>query len=60
MINYEVKDEYIRVKWHKKELGRVYQEADGYHYRPRACGGKIRSEVFPTLKELKAFLEGED
>lgn len=59
MINYEQKDEYIRVKWHKKELGRIYNEDNAWHYRPRGCGGKVRSEEFATLTALKHHIEGD-
>jgi hypothetical protein len=58
MINYEQKEEYIRVKWHKKELGRIYREDNHWHYRPRGCGGKIRSEEFASLTALKQYIEG--
>lgn len=58
MINYEQKDGYIRVKWKKKELGRMYNESNSWHYRPRGCEGKIRSEEFASLAALKKHLEG--
>jgi hypothetical protein len=60
MINYEVKDEYIKVRWHKKELGRIYNEDMAWHYRPRGCCGKIRSEEFASLTALKQHIEGTD
>lgn len=60
MINYEQKEEYIRVKWHKKELGRIYNEGKAWHYRPRGCEGKIRSDEFSTLPALKRHIEGDE
>jgi hypothetical protein len=60
VINYEQKDEYIRVKWHKKELGRIYRENNHWHYRPRGCGWKIRGEEFASLTALKRDIEGEE
>ena len=42
MINYEQKDKYTKVKWHKKELGRIFNENNAWHYRPRGCEGKAR------------------
>jgi hypothetical protein len=60
VINYEQKEEYIRVKWHKKELGRIYNEHGEWHYRPRGCGGKLRSERFPNLPSLKRYIEGDE
>lgn len=58
MINYQEFPEYIKVKWHKKELGRIYDEVGGWVYRPRGCGGKIESERFNKLTDLKKYLEG--
>lgn len=60
MINYEQKEDYIRVKWGKKELGRIYNEDNAWHYRPTGCGGVIRSEEFATLGALKKHLEGDE
>jgi hypothetical protein len=61
VINYQTisTGEYIKVKWHKKELGRVYKENGKWHYRPRGCEGKIRSEEFSSLAALKQHIEGE-
>lgn len=58
MINYVEKQEYIAVRWHKKELGRIYDETGGWVYRPRGCSGKIESERFNKLSDLKKHLEG--
>lgn len=60
MINYqEVQTgEYIKVKWKKTEIGRIYKEGKLYHYRPRGCMGLIRSEEFATLDQLKNYIEG--
>lgn len=64
MINYqEVQTgEYIKVKWKKTEIGRIYKEGSAkkplYHYRPRGCMGLIRSEEFATLDQLKNYIEG--
>lgn len=61
MINYEEKEDYIRVKWKKKkELGRIYREDNHWHYRPRGCDGKIRSEEFASITALKRYIEGTD
>lgn len=60
MINYEQKEEYIRVKWHKKELGRIYNDSGLWVYRPRGCQGKIESERFMQLTDLKKHLEGRE
>lgn len=60
MINYEQREEYIKVRWKKKELGRIYQEDNHWHYRPRGCQGLIRSEEFAALSALKRHLEGTD
>lgn len=57
MLNYEQKDEYIRVKWKKRELGRIYCEDNCWHYRPTGCQGQIRSEEFTSLTALKHHLE---
>jgi hypothetical protein len=57
MINYEQKEQYIRVKIKKKELGRIYQEESGWVYKPIGCRGLIVSEAFPSLKQLKHHLE---
>ena len=51
---------YVKVKWKRKELGRIYKEHGMFHYRPRGCEGAIRSEEFNTLAKLKAHLEGTD
>lgn len=60
MINYQTTPtgDYIRVKWHKKELGRIYKESGKWHYRPRGCDGKVRSEEFNSLAELKQYIQG--
>ena len=60
MINYQSipSSEYIRVKWSRTEIGRIYKENKMYHYRPRGCEGNIRSEGFSTLQQLKKYLEG--
>jgi hypothetical protein len=60
MINYEQKEEYIRVKWKRTEIGRIYKEGGEWHYRPRGCEGKLRSEPFPNLPSLKRHLEHDD
>ncbi|WYN04988.1 hypothetical protein ISREJYDI_CDS0026 [Pseudomonas phage UNO-G1W1] len=57
MINYELKEQYIRVKWKKKELGRIYHEENGWVYKPNGCQGRIVSEAFATLPQLKHHLE---
>lgn len=57
MITYELKEQYIRVKFKKRELGRIYHESYGWVYRPVGCQGKIESEPFPTLEQLKHHLE---
>lgn len=57
MLNYELKEQYIRVKWKKKELGRIYHEADGWVYRCKGCEGKIESDRYEKLDDLKAHLE---
>jgi len=60
MINYQevASGAYIKVKWKKTELGRIYKEGKAWHYRPRGCDGAIRSEEFYNLAELKDHLEG--
>lgn len=65
MINYQNVDsngvgscDYIRVKWSRKEIGRIYKENKMFHYRPRGCAGQLRSEEFTTLQQLKNYLEG--
>lgn len=57
MLNYELKEQWIRVKWRKKELGRIYHESEGWVYKPIGCGGRVVSEAFPTLEQLKHHLE---
>lgn len=57
MLIYETKEQYIRVKIKKKELGRIYHEAEGWVYKPIGCQGKIVSEAFATLPQLKHNLE---
>ncbi|AMR57391.1 hypothetical protein vB_PsyM_KIL3b_0145 [Pseudomonas phage vB_PsyM_KIL3b] len=57
MINYEQKEDYIKFKWKRKELGRIYNEDNSWHYRPTGCQGQIRSEEFSTLTALKHHLE---
>lgn len=65
MINYQDKVNtednsitYVRVKWNKTEIGRIYKESGLFHYRPRGCQGMIRSEEFKSLRECKNYLEG--
>ena len=60
MINYHTatSDEYIKVKWKRTEIGRIYKEGRLYHYRPRGCMGLIRSEEFVTLGQIKDHIEG--
>lgn len=60
MLNYQELQDYIKVKWHKKELGRIYDETGGWVYRPRGCQGAIESERFNKLSDLKAHLEGRE
>jgi hypothetical protein len=65
MISYEDKITdnqvvWVKVKWLKKEIGRIYKECGHFHYRPRGCEGKIRSEEFASLTALKRYLEGEE
>jgi hypothetical protein len=60
MLNYELKEQYIRVKWKKKELGRIYHESYGWVYRPKGCEGRIESESFQKLDDLKHHLEHDD
>lgn len=57
-MRYEAKDGFISVKWKKTEIGRIYNEGGLWHYRPRGCGGVLRSEEFTSLKGLKSYLEG--
>lgn len=57
MLVYETKDKYVRVKWKRQELGRIYHESEGWVYKPVGCEGRIVSEAFPTLEELKHHLE---
>ncbi len=59
MINYQQKDDYIVVKWKKTQIGRIYHEESGWVYKPRGCEGKIVSEAFPKLSQLKQHLEGD-
>jgi hypothetical protein len=60
MINYQLipSNDYIKVKWRKTEIGRIYKEGNKWHYRPRGCGGLIRSEEFATLDQMKNYIEG--
>lgn len=51
---------YVRVKWFRKEIGRIYKEHGMFHYRPRGCEGSLRSDEFNTIGELKVHLEGTD
>lgn len=62
MINYQTipTGDYIRVKWKRKEIGRIYKESGKWHYRPRGCEGKIRSEEFNSLTALKQHLQGDN
>ena len=62
MINYQTipTGDYIRVKWKRKEIGRIYKESGKWHYRPRGCEGKIRSEEFNSLMALKQHLHGDN
>jgi len=62
MINYQTipTGDYIRVKWKRKEIGRIYKESGKWHYRPRGCEGKIRSEEFNSLMALKQHLQGDN
>lgn len=62
MINYQTipTGDYIRVKWKRKEIGRIYKESGKWHYRPRGCEGKIRSEEFNSLVALKQHLQGDN
>lgn len=62
MINYQTipTGDYIRVKWKRKEIGRIYKESGNWHYRPRGCEGKIRSEEFNSLMALKQHLQGDN
>lgn len=55
---YEAKEGFISVKWKKTEIGRIYNEGGLWHYRPRGCGGVIRSENFNSLQTLTDYLEG--
>lgn len=55
---YEAKEGFISVKWKKTELGRIYKEGSLWHYRPRGCGGNVRSEEYSSLQQLKDYLEG--
>ena len=62
MINYQTipTGDFIRVKWKRTEIGRIYKENGEWHYRPRGCEGKLRSEPFPNLASLKRYLEGDN
>lgn len=62
MINYQTipTGDYIRVKWKRKEIGRIYKESGKWHYRPRGCEGKVRSEEFNSLMALKQHLQGDN
>lgn len=62
MINYQTipTGDYIRVKWKRKEIGRIYKESGKWHYRPRGCEGKIKSEEFNSLMALKQHLQGDN
>lgn len=57
MINYEQKEGYIRVKWKRTELGRCYKEDGLWVYKPKGCDGRIVSEGFKRLMDLKKYLE---
>ncbi|WPJ20590.1 hypothetical protein vBPFY1MI_107 [Pseudomonas phage vB_PF_Y1-MI] len=52
--------DFIRVKWKKQEIGRIYREGSKWHYRPRGCSGGLRSEEFGSLTSLKLWIEGKD
>lgn len=58
MINYIEKQEYIAVRWKRTEIGRIYDEEDGWVYRPRGCGGRLSSDHCTKLQNLKDWLEG--
>lgn len=60
MINYQEKELYIAVKWKKKELGRIFNENGLWVYKPKGCDGRIESERFKSLDQLKRHLEGAD
>lgn len=60
MINYLELQGYIKVKWNKMELGRIYDEPEGWVYRPKGCGGRVESERFNKLSDLKRHLEHGD
>lgn len=59
MISYQTipSGAYTRVKWKRTEIGRIYKEGRMWHYRPRGCEGKIKSEEFDNLMALKLHLE---
>jgi len=59
VISYKQKELFIAVKWEKVGIGRIYCEVESFHYRPRGCGGLVRSEEFATLEQMKSHLEGE-
>lgn len=58
MIGYEQKEGYIRLKWKRTELGRLYRENGKWHCRWKGCEGRLRTEEFATLTQLKNYLEG--
>jgi hypothetical protein len=59
MINYEQKEGFIRLKWKRTEIGRLYKENRLWHCRWRGCEGNLRTEGFSTLTLLKQYIEGE-
>jgi hypothetical protein len=60
MLNYQQKEQYIAVKWKRKEIGRIFRESGLWVYKPRGCDGKVVSDGFKSLTQLKQYLEGEE
>lgn len=59
MINYREKENYTAVLWKKTEIGRIMPQGKGHFFSPRACGGAVKSEVYPSVQRVKQYIEKE-
>ncbi|AGR89208.1 hypothetical protein X831_gp088 [Pseudomonas phage PAK_P2] len=50
----------VIVRFGKKRLGWLGKQGKKWHYYPYGCEGKIKSEGFKTLAEIKAWIRDPD
>jgi len=53
-LMYRKVEVFLENKW----VGTIYENSEGWYYKPK--GTKIKGDTFPTLKECKLSLIGDD